>query len=150
MNMRRPPHRPEESTDGILAEQGQSNANVERKMHSSIITLRSRRATLISLAFAATVLCYVLLSGENDSETTRPLEKNQHVRKRFKDSDDPCTIWFAPSSVKGLDGFGIFTTRSIHVGDKMLSGGPDGPSIPVIDYIRGPWTKTMNEYWCVR
>ena len=142
MSMRRSPHRPEESTDGLL-HKGQSA--IERKMHSSV-TSKSRRAALSLLAFAAAVLCYVLLFSNNDSETT-PLEKN-HVRKRFNDhEDDPCTIWMAPSSVKGLDGYGIFTTRSIQTGSQMLSGGPDGPSIPVVDYIRGPWTKTMNEYW---
>ena len=32
----------------------------------------------------------------------------------------------------------------------MLTGGQDGPSIPVVDYIRGRWTKTWNEYWWAR
>lgn len=55
----------------------------------------------------------------------------------------------APSSLKELDGYGIFTTRNIEAESKMLSG-PDGPSIPVIDWVHGPWTKTMNEYWWAR
>ncbi len=141
MSMRRPPPRPEDGTNGIL--QGQSA--VERKMHSSIASAKSRRAVLMCLfAAGAALLCYVLLTSD-DSEM--PLEKS-HVRKRSigNKEEDPCTIWMAPSSVKGLDGYGIFTTRSIKAGSKMLPG-PDGPSIPVIDYVRGPWTKTMNEYW---
>lgn len=52
----------------------------------------------------------------------------------------------APSSLKGLDGYGIFTTRDIEAGSNMLSG-QDGPSIPVFDHTHGPWTKTWNEYW---
>lgn len=42
----------------------------------------------------------------------------------------------APSSVKGHSGFGIYTTRDIPEDTNLLNG-PDGPSIPVVDYSEG-------------
>ena len=55
----------------------------------------------------------------------------------------------APSSLKNLDGYGIFTARDIEAGSTMLSG-PDGPSIPVVDYNSGAWITTWKEYWWAR
>lgn len=58
----------------------------------------------------------------------------------------------APSGVKGLKGYGIFTTRDIDEGDSILSG-PDSPSIPVHDYLdyvseaTDQWIRIFNEYW---
>lgn len=41
----------------------------------------------------------------------------------------------APSSLKGVQGFGIYTTRDIQQNEPLLQANvPDGPSIPVIDY----------------
>lgn len=55
------------------------------------------------------------------------------------------TIWMAPSSLKGLDGYGIFTTRDIQEGSSIFTE-PDGPSIPIIDYNKGPWLNLWYEY----
>ena len=51
----------------------------------------------------------------------------------------------APSSLIGLDGYGIFTTRDIQKGSSIFPE-PDGPSIPVIDYNSGPWMVLFQEY----
>lgn len=43
------------------------------------------------------------------------------------------TIWIAPSSLRGVNGYGIFTTRDLGPGESLL-GVPDGVSIPVEAY----------------
>jgi len=61
----------------------------------------------------------------------------------------------APSSVKGLKGYGIFTTRDIDTGSNILSA-PDSPSIPVLDYRdhesagTDQWIGVFSEYWWTR
>lgn len=61
----------------------------------------------------------------------------------------------APSAVKGLKGYGVFTTRDIDEGSSILSA-PDSPSIPVLDYgknrndAKDQWIKTFGEYWWAR
>jgi hypothetical protein len=43
------------------------------------------------------------------------------------------TIWIAPSSLKGVNGYGIFTTRDLAAGESLL-GAPDGVAVPVERY----------------
>ena len=47
-------------------------------------------------------------------------------------TQDKCSIYTAPSSIKGITGLGIYTTRDINVGDPILKGGADG-AIPILD-----------------
>lgn len=51
----------------------------------------------------------------------------------------------APSSLKGLDGYGIFTTRDIQAESSIFTE-PVGPSIPIIDYNKGKWLSLWYEY----
>jgi hypothetical protein len=65
------------------------------------------------------------------------------------------TIWIAPSSLKGVNGYGVYTTRDLAAGDSLL-GAPDGVSIPVeeIYHNKGPnkvqlrpFKKLFDNYW---
>lgn len=66
--------------------------------------------------------------------------------------DGECTIFMAPSSMKGVNSFGLYTTRDISKGESILSG-PDSPSIPVLDFDNhrtkevDQWIKLFDEYW---
>ena len=40
------------------------------------------------------------------------------------------TVWIAPSSLKGVNGYGVFTTRDLQP-DESILGIPDGVAIPV-------------------
>lgn len=66
------------------------------------------------------------------------------------------TIWLAPPSIKGMEdvGLGIYTTRDIQKHEFLSPAADGGLSIPVVDYMNGPrtrtrmnWLKTWNEYW---
>ncbi|CAB9507051.1 Guanylate cyclase [Seminavis robusta] len=71
-----------------------------------------------------------------------------------------CSIFMAPSSLKGLQGYGIFTTRDIDELESILQA-PDGPSIVVTDFrtqqnkneskemvdFRRHWTHMWDHYW---
>lgn len=64
----------------------------------------------------------------------------------------------APSSVRGLDGMGLFTTKDMTKGEDFLTD-YDGPSIPVFDYrptwlkvdelakVRSRWIRFFGDYW---
>lgn len=69
----------------------------------------------------------------------------------------------APSSLKGLQGYGTFTTRDLKEGEKLLQA-PDGPSVIVTDYgywetrsgldeseeryeFRKHWVQLWDNYW---
>jgi hypothetical protein len=56
-----------------------------------------------------------------------------------------CSIWLAPSSLIGHTGFGVYTTRDIKEDETFLSA-PDGPSVPVIDYLEGPLREEREEF----
>jgi hypothetical protein len=68
------------------------------------------------------------------------------------------SIYMAPSSVKGLNGMGIFTTEAMTARDELLSE-YDGPSIPVLDPRRSDrdseelaeqrkrWIELFDGYW---
>ena len=66
------------------------------------------------------------------------------------------TIWMAKSSLIGNEGFGIFTTRDLKAGEKIL-GGPDGLSIPIVQYhthkgqpnykAHKAWIGVWDNYW---
>lgn len=62
------------------------------------------------------------------------------------------TIYVAPSSLKGNPGYGVYTTRNLWKGEKVL-GGPDGVSIPVEmvslpdSPLKKQWIQLWNAYW---
>lgn len=73
-----------------------------------------------------------------------------------------CTVYMAPSSVHGVDGMGIYTTKNLSKNDVIINK-VDGLSIPVLrgetDYVndsnktiqaRKQWHRLFNEYWWVR
>jgi SET domain len=70
------------------------------------------------------------------------LTRSSHSRSAFfrsnaRSRDDVVaagTIWIAPSSVRGVNGYGIFTTRNLKAGESIL-GGPDGVAIPFEPYL---------------
>lgn len=67
-----------------------------------------------------------------------------------------CSIFMAPSSLKGSPGYGIYTTRNLWKGERVL-GRPDGLSIPVEVFndplsfpksqLRKEWIELWNQYW---
>lgn len=117
-------------------------------------TSMGRRIALLlgAVLFVAGIAHFFHSADTSDSLSfANQIQQHEYVRKRSTDNDSSngCTIYMAPSSLKGNGGNGIFTTRDIARGSTMLSG-PDGPSIPVVDYRSGRWTKTWNEYWWQR
>ena len=61
----------------------------------------------------------------------------------------------AQSSVKGLQGYGVFTTRDLGP-DEHILGVPDGVSIPIIGYwqrhgesaaAKDAWMAVWDNYW---
>jgi hypothetical protein len=44
------------------------------------------------------------------------------------------TIWIAPSSLRGVNGYGVYTTRYLKAGESVL-GRPDGVAIPFEPYL---------------
>ena len=82
------------------------------------------------------------------SVTPKNPEREQH---------DSCRIYMAPSSVKGVRGYGVYTTEKISKGHLFLTE-PDGPDILVtdFDYIpradpllleRRSWISVFDSYW---
>jgi hypothetical protein len=68
------------------------------------------------------------------------------------------TIYMAPSSIKGIDGMGLFTIEDMKKGQYFLSS-YDGPSIPILNFKfigqgedslsedRERWIKLFDGYW---
>lgn len=88
------------------------------------------------------------------SKELSPDRKLQRQRLRSPSSKE-CTIWMAPSSLKGVPGYGIFTTRDIPALDPVL-GGPDGLSVPIEAYnersggngaAKDAWINVWDNYW---
>lgn len=105
------------------------------------------RGTILLLLLTAVVgICYVASNTASAAMPTVAHETNVRGRRQTLDGDTQCNIWMAPSSLKGLDGYGIFTTRDIKKGTSIFPES-DGPSIPVVDSNPGRWYKTWNEYW---
>lgn len=69
-----------------------------------------------------------------------------------------CRIYMAPTSLKNMDGFGIYTTEALAAGDFFLTKA-DGPSITVPDYgyyphdedpleaERAAFIRMFDSYW---
>lgn len=72
-----------------------------------------------------------------------------------------CSLYLAPSSLKGSDGLGVYTARDYKWNEAFLQG-PDGPSIAVIDphhhftgssndtplrQARNAWLQLFDQYW---
>jgi hypothetical protein len=70
--------------------------------------------------------------------------------------DKECTVWIAPSSLRGVNGYGVFTTRDLKEGESIL-GNPDGVAIPVENYHPSPdqpnyesfkkFRRLFDNYW---
>jgi len=83
-------------------------------------------------------------------------QRNEGNSKLTHFKERQCTIYFAPSSLKGFPGYGIYTTRDLWKGERIL-GGPDGVSIPVeqprrrTDFPKKDlvqkWTRLWGDYW---
>ena len=72
------------------------------------------------------------------------------------------TVWIAQSSIKGLQGYGVFTTRDLER-DEHILGVPDGVSIPITGYwqrheekgsaaaakAKDAWMAVWDNYWYV-
>jgi hypothetical protein len=96
-----------------------------------------------------------IVSSSNNGRSS----KDQQNDKKQQKQRTQCRIYLAPSSVKGLEGYGIFTTEDMKAGEIILSK-PDGPSIPVVDYLfepsftgdfgklsRAAWIRVWDNYW---
>jgi len=79
----------------------------------------------------------IVVNNNNDEEET-PTRNNIKTNNIIINDDDDeeapkCSIYMAPSSIKGVTSMGIYTTRDILANDeKLLRGGPDGPSITIL------------------
>jgi hypothetical protein len=69
-------------------------------------------------------------------------------------------LYMAPSSLVGHAGMGVYSVHEYQIGDLMLTGGPDGPSIAVVDadasgegdsvwldFVRTHWINSFGQYW---
>ena len=71
-------------------------------------------------------------------------------------------LYMAPSSLVGHAGIGVYSVHEYQIGDLMLTGGPDGPSIAVVDaehsgeggddpvwmdFVRTHWINSFGQYW---
>jgi hypothetical protein len=58
------------------------------------------------------------------------------------------SVWIAASSVRGLQGYGVFTTRDL-AKDESILGVPDGVSIPITGYRQRhiPEGSNLKEAW---
>ena len=79
---------------------------------------------------------------------------NAEGEEDVADATRQCSIWMAPSSLKGHPGFGVYTTRDLNANESILQS-PDSPSILVVDVEEGPlqgqvrqeWIKHFDDYW---
>ena len=131
-------------------------SNVERQLPLRDTNEVKKSSLLVrpALPFIALLIasaCYGMLLRPSTANT------KASIRKRLESIDEKqCSVYLAPSSLKGHVGFGIFTTRDIGKDESILSG-PDGPSVPVVDYRGGPlrklrkqWVRTWDNYWWAR
>jgi hypothetical protein len=96
---------------------------------------RTSRTTANRHPNAATIV------AENDSTRTATASVPPPINNSSSSTPPPpiaaaavCSIYMAPASAHGNPGYGIYTTRAVPRGEPFLRGGPDVPSIPVLDY----------------
>lgn len=102
--------------------------------------LPSSESTIITRSATATTTASTL----HLRTTPTPTESQQH-----------CTVWIAPSSLKGVNGYGTFTTRDLAAGERVLPS-HDGLGIPIESYRhrdglyakeRLDWIRVWDNYW---
>lgn len=71
-----------------------------------------------------------------------------HAKELSSSASSECTVWIAPSSIKGHAGYGIYTTRDLTKGDSIM-GYNDGISISVeaMPPPHQPWMDLWHSYW---
>lgn len=128
-----------------------SSSKIRSKREAWSPSMTSMMLLVVLSAVVGIGYTSILSNNTTTSSTNTVVHVNGLIRKQTNDDSNDshqekqCTIYMAPSSLKGLDGYGIFTTRDIEK-DASIFSEQDGPSIPVIDYKSGPWMKTWNEY----
>ena len=80
-------------------------------------------------------------------ETQRTLKKSSEKKQNSRDT---CSVYFAPSSLSGGGGMGLFTMKNLQKGQMVMP--QDGPSIPVIDHDTSErsmkaWVELFSKYW---
>lgn len=95
------------------------------------------------------------VAHDAQKEDEEPLLKKKQITN---DQDNTCTVYMAPSSVRGIKSMGIYTTKDLSRGSVIVKAA-DGLSIPVIDYYndvgdteqtklaRKKWISIFDEYW---
>ena len=147
--------------EAVVAAATEESKDHTHNYSSMLVTLLSRRSVKFVpvglVAFFLLLFCMprrFLPSNETTIDSVFVKEKSTSSG-RTKAKSRTCSIWMAPSSLKGHSGFGIYTTRNMDKGEAILAG-PDGPSIPVVDADSGPrellterkaWYRTFDEYW---
>ena len=121
--------------------------------------MRDQRLVMIFAILGLSLYSYILSSRTFDiTGGLKTIENTQAQRIRggstIKEQD--CSIYVAPSSLKGFPGLGIYTTRDLWKGEPIL-GGPDGISIPIETayhqrnlpkfQLRRQWANLWGEYW---
>ena len=140
----------------IESKNGTANSNSHPRAYQKWIL-----ATFLCLLTAAVYTLSAPLTTSNGKDTVRKtpsLRASSHTLAKFEPIHPKCTVWMAASSVKGLQGYGVFTTRDLAPEEEIL-GVPDGISIPIIGYrqrrgsaaaAKDAWINVWDNYWCVR
>jgi hypothetical protein len=132
---------------------------------------KTKRKHFLSVTVVAIIVtCVVLSSWPSKTTTTSSSSANKKEfelqekkssssifastsnTKRFTPIHEKCTVWMAASSIKGLQGYGVFVTRDLVKGEPIL-GVPDGISVPIIGYhqrrseAKEAWISVWDNYW---
>jgi len=115
-----------------------------------------RQTTVFYALYYGLLLLMVECHTTHSLEENGRLDENSIIIEQNKiENEKRCRIYMAPTSGKGMTGFGIYTTQPIREGEAFLQG-PDGPSIPVFDYQNMPdsnekgrktWIDVFDNYW---
>lgn len=121
-------------------------------------------SSLVAVAIGSCYYYYVtnesrfsLFGGNHGSSSreTLSIEEESDFHEDKKPTHTSCRLYLAPSSVNGIDGFGIFTVEDIPAMQTFFNA-PDGPSIVVTDYDQGllylseqrsVFMQTFDNYW---
>ena len=121
-----------------------------------------KRTACVALACLATaaILSVKLILPHRSLSRLTSTPSSIHIRKVLTESQQQCTVWIAPSSLKGVDGYGTFTTRDLQPYERILPS-HDGLGVPIESYYyssettpfakeRNDWIRVWKNYWWAR
>jgi hypothetical protein len=147
-----------ESNDDVSSSH---SGNESKERYVWIRTLNQRKLiVIVCLCLAAAVYLKVVLPFRSTTTPFQPYFKTIYLRKVLTESQQECSVWIAPSSLKGVNGYGTFTTRDLQAGEQILLT-HDGLGIPIESYTnnnenipfakeRSDWIRVWKNYWWAR